>query len=88
MRYSIVSELRNFNPVHEISLYITLFVCSLHTKYLIKFVEQDEYESKKIGIVSFDNIVNTTILSVSTATIVTTFENDIMSSLVLYFTTS
>ena len=88
MRYSIVSELRNFNPVHEISLYITLFVCSLRKKYLIKFVEQDEYESKKIGIVSFDNIVNTTILSVSTATIVTTFENDIMSSLVLYFTTS
>ena len=85
MRYLIVSELRKFNPVHEIS---TLFVYSLRKKYLIKFVEQDEYESKKIGIVPFDNIVNTTILSVSTATIVTTFENDIMSTLVLYFTTS
>ena len=35
---------------------------------------------KKIEIVSFDDIVNATVLSVSTATIATTFENDIKSS--------
>jgi len=35
---------------------------------------------KKIEIISFDDIVNATVLSVSAATIATTFENDIKST--------
>ena len=34
-------------------------------------------KKKKIEIISFDDIVNATVLSVSAATIATTFENDI-----------
>ena len=37
-------------------------------------------KKKKIEIISFDDIVNATVLSVSAATIATTFENDIKST--------
>ena len=37
-------------------------------------------KKKKIEIISFDDIVNATVLSVSAATIATTFENDINST--------
>ena len=57
------------------------FVCNVKNISLNLFGKMNlNPKKRKIEIVSFDDIVNATILSVSAATIATTFENDIESS--------